>query len=149
MPGENEDGILLPQQVKLAGEEQFSSGPLGSSGLPTEADEIERGRAQGAIVLGEIRQRGGWCHRRFFGQAVVVAGKIPGTGSHTPFDWAGHCVGRFGICQLWDAELGQCLDRTQAEATIASARASQAALSGLQAAVAPQPEAAGGPAPGA
>lgn len=79
-----------------------------------------------AEAIEQIKAKGGWCHRRLWitqqiGQVPPqIIGGAPGLAVQASVG-AGTCVGRLGICGLWDADLKQCLDVTVARAQIIGA----------------------------
>jgi hypothetical protein len=70
-------------------------------------------------AVAEIMDRGGWCHRNFYAFLTMIPTRqsaldptAPPTMAPVPIEAAAPCVGRYGICQLWDEEKKQCRDTT-------------------------------------
>jgi hypothetical protein len=112
---------------KLLGPEMFH---------PQEPSEDPEALAEqvkaGEQYVQRLQARGGFCHRRFHGQFFPAPGSMQGSVSLMPLEHGGPCVGRFGLCQLWDEKRGRCIDRTVAEKRIAAADASHIALMELR-----------------
>lgn len=88
-----------------------------------------------AEAIEEIKAKGGWCHRRLWitqqiGQVPPqIIGGAPGLAVQASVG-AGVCVGRLGICQMWDEEHACCFDVTAARAQIAVARGNLGGIPG-------------------
>lgn len=79
-----------------------------------------------AEAIEEIKAKGGWCHRRLWVTQTIgqvppqIIGGAPGLAVQASVG-AGTCVGRLGICGMWDETLKQCLDVTAVKAQIVAA----------------------------
>ena len=74
---------------------------------------------QKAAFIAAAKKNGGFCHRATTG-AILMAQGLGGV-QPVPAVASVPCFGRDGLCQMWDADNGQCIDRTLANVQINAA----------------------------
>jgi len=88
-----------------------------------EPKPMDLGAAIPEEQLKAIREQGGYCHRRTWVTQTIgqvppqIVGGQAGIAVQSSVGGA-PCVGKLGICPMWDEEREQCLDRTVAMAKI-------------------------------